>query len=440
MTGPLTFDGKCKKLKLGLENSMRLFYSTPEGTVATKALRGLANVGATCYMNATLQCFLNNTELMSNLMCMIHSYPEFAKWKGQEGDQYRLSGSLVQTALNAYNFDPEKILGTNNNITVKGNFKIHNIGNEIKVGNEYKKVVDIWKSYDGKDLNEFYAPYQFKNTISAMNELFKGVQANDSKDLINFMIMTMHDELNKAENQSPNNDMIVDQTNRDAAFSAFAKDFANKNKSVISDLFYAVNVNTTRCGGCNVTSYNYQTYFFLITPLEEVRKFVQQNTAPLYPLYGISMLNPLDKVSLYDCFDYDRKITTMNGQNAMYCNYCKTTWPAYMQTRLVTGPETLIIILNRGKGIEFNVKCTFPKFLDLRNYIEHIETGTQYKLTGVVTHMGANNMSGHFIAQCLAADGQWYEYNDAMVKPIEDFEKEVIDYAMPYILFYQKIN
>ena len=27
-----------------------------------------------------------------------------------------------------------------------------------------------------------------------MNELFKGVQANDAKDLVNFLIMTLHEE------------------------------------------------------------------------------------------------------------------------------------------------------------------------------------------------------------------------------------------------------
>ena len=30
-----------------------------------------------------------------------------------------------------------------------------------------------------------------------MNHLFEGVQANDSKDLVNFIIMALHNELNK---------------------------------------------------------------------------------------------------------------------------------------------------------------------------------------------------------------------------------------------------
>ena len=31
-----------------------------------------------------------------------------------------------------------------------------------------------------------------------MNPLFNGIAANDAKDLVNFIIMQLHDELNKA--------------------------------------------------------------------------------------------------------------------------------------------------------------------------------------------------------------------------------------------------
>ena len=46
----------------------------------------------------------------------------------------------------------------------------------------------------------------------------------------------------------------------------------------------------------------------------------------------------------------------------MYCNNCKKTCDFIMSTKLITGPNILIIILNRGKGIEFNVKINFLKY------------------------------------------------------------------------------
>ena len=41
-----------------------------------------------------------------------------------------------------------------------------------------------------------------------------------------------------------------------------------------------------------------------------------------------------------------------------------------MRTILTTGPKLLIIILNRGNGIEFNVKINFYPEINLTNYME----------------------------------------------------------------------
>ena len=144
-------------------------------------------------------------------------------------------------------------------------------------------------------------------------------------------------------------------------------------------------------------------------------------------------------VDIYDCFNYEQRITSMIGDNAMYCNYCKKTWSNSMRTFLTTGPEILIIILNRGKGIEFKIKINFYLELNLNNYIELQNTGTQYELFGVITHIGESSMSGHFIAYCKDLwNNQWLKFNDAIVSQVKDFRSEVIDFAMPYLLFYQK--
>ena len=105
---------------------------------------------------------------------------------------------------------------------------------------------------------------------------------------------------------------------------------------------------------------------------------------------------------------------------------------------MITGPEILIIILNRGKGIEFDVKIIFEEDLNLKDYIQFNDKSS-YQLIGVITHIGESSMSGHFIAYCKdPITGKWYKYNDAMVNEVENFQKEVINFAMPYLLFYQR--
>ena len=268
-----------------------------------------------------------------------------------------------------------------------------------------------------------------------MNKLFEGIAANDSKDLVNFIIMTLHEELNKANtnpshnNNIINNNKIIDQRDKKMVLYLFINDFKEKNRSIISDLFYATNINITQCGNCQVLLYNYQTYFFIVFPLEQVRLFKIKNVNQIIQ----------NQVSIYDCFDYDSKINCMTDSNSMYCNYCKMNTAHTTKCNLVTGPEILILLLNRGKGIEFNVKILFDEYLDLYNYIEYKNTGFKYRLLGIITHLGESGMGGHFIAYCRdPITDQWNQFNDAIVNPVIDFKKEVIDYANPYLLFYQK--
>ena len=112
-----------------------------------------------------------------------------------------------------------------------------------------------------------------------MNPLFEGVAANDSKDLVNFIILTLHSELNK-ENQikiNSNDNYNINQFDKNMVFKYFINDFQKKNHSIISDLFYAVNYSLTQCSNCHIQLFNYQTYFFLVFPLEEIRKFKNTN-------------------------------------------------------------------------------------------------------------------------------------------------------------------
>ena len=50
-------------------------------------------------------------------------------------------------------------------------------------------------------------------------------------------------------------------------------------------------------------------------------------------------------------------------------------------------------------------------------------------------------MKEYYIAYCRdPISGLWHKYNDAVVTPVNNFQSEVINYAMPYLLFYQKIQ
>ena len=352
---------------------------------------GLANIGATCYMNATLQC-MSHTIKLSNFF------------------------------LNKKN---EK---------------------KIKSKNFSKAFLEVIKRLWIKAYNKnknYYEPYNFKNIISDMNPLFRGIAANDSKDLINFILEELHRELNNVDEKQGNNQLMeVNQSDEQQLFLYFLEDFKKNYRSIISDIFFFIIETKTECLNCKMLNqmkgiynpiylYNFQVMNFLIFPLEEVRKFkimqYQQN---------------FNEVNLYDCFIYNQKIDCMQGENQMWCKNCKQNSPTQYMSCLYSSPIDLILILNRGKGNIYNVKLNFEEIIDIGNFVTVKKSKNLiYHLYAIVTHIGPSNMGGHFIAFCKSPiDNNWYKYNDAMVDYVGDFYKDILNFGVPYILFYESQN
>ena len=178
------------------------------------------------------------------------------------------------------------------------------------------------------------------------------------------------------------------------------------------------------CINCKVTTHNVQYYNILIFPLEEVRKFKNK-------LYN--------KVDILECFEYYEKDEFMFGENQIYCNNCKRLAISINKSKIIIGPNTLVINLNRGKGLQFDIKLSFGEYLNIRDFIYYQQSPYYYELIGIVTHFGPSIMGGHFIAFCKSfVDQKWYKYNDTLVIP-SSFQ-EARSTGVPYILFYSKIK
>ena len=344
---------------------------------------GLQNIGATCYMNATLQA-LSNTD------------------------------NFTEYFLTKYHFDPSN--------------------NSKRMSNEmYKVLSNLW---DENKKKGDYPPYDFKNSLSEENPLFAGIQANDSKDLINFLLERFHQEMNNPPpNNQNNNIMNVNQMNEMETLNAFIQEYFSANKSIISDCFYGLVETKSTCGGCNITKYNFQIYSFLEFPLKEVNTYMYQN-GRRYALVNQDGTNP--DIDLYECFDYYQKLDLMTGQNQMYCNICNMNTNTYYGTTVYSLPNYLIINLNRGKGATYKCNVNFPEVLNLLNYVTAKHGVTTMKLYAVICHYGESSMSGHFIAYCKhRINKKWYIYNDSIVKECK--EPNPYNKGMPYILFYQAV-
>ena len=352
-----------------------------EGTIQkVHESKGLDNIGATCYMNATLQC-LSNTKKLRDFFS--------TKYKSSNG----------------------KIMS-----------------NEF-----YKLNLNLWNEKDNK---QSYSPYSFKQVLSQENPLFAGIQANDSKDLINFLLERMHQEMNIIKPGKDDNNMTQqDQTNENLMLGLFLDEFSQKFNSPISNLFYGLLETKSQCKGCNIIKFNFQVYSFLEFPLQQVNQYY-------YNLGKRPLILPNNKnpdVDLYECFEYNKKIDLMTGDNQMWCNICNKLCDSLYSTQLYSAPNYLIINLNRGKGAVYECNVNFPEQLNIINYLSFKNVNTVFDLYAVICHLGPSSMSGHFVAYIRNnSDYKWYLYNDSTVTQCT--RNNQYNDGMPYILFYKVLK
>ena len=342
----------------------------PVVNLSVPGIIGLKNIGATCYMNATLQCFSNIPKLRSYLL---------------DKDNYNL-------------------LYNNKDSTNKLSFALAEV------------LKNLWEILTQRD----YPPENFKKIISEMNPLFKGIKANDPKDLILFLLESMHNELNKPPNENLKA-YYVDDTYFKGVLFDFYQNYFNKNKSIITEEFNGYTNSMTTCECCRTTIHNVQSFNVLFFPLEEIRKFMNYKH---------------NNVLIKDGFQFYQR---NNIFPSFYCNKCRYFSQSINTNRLIHTPQTLIINLNRGRGLEYNVNIIFDEYLNIKEFIFSTDSPYYYELTGVICHLGSNDDGGHFIAYCKNSNNcEWYKFNDSFVSKCYFYE--VQNANLPYVLFYNYVQ
>ena len=287
-----------------------------------KKPKGLENIGATCYMNATLQCFFHCEKLT----------------------KYLISKKYIE-----------------DNIYIKN----------YTVTYEYINLIKELFNNDGK---ESFAPYKFKDILGRENPLFRGISANDSKDLILFLEQTLAKELIVPErnnyNKNKNSYFEIDQKNEQNVLNYFLEDF-KKEKSIIKDLFYFTCKTKSDCMGCRVPIYNFQVSNFLIFPLEKTYNDFNQKLKN----YNINSINNYNINSINNYND----IMVKNVMNNMMNNMIGMNYMNLMNSMLNMNTSNIYNNFNnnnKSNNISFNNKSiiyngfnnNFKKNLNNFNY------------------------------------------------------------------------
>ena len=313
--------------------------------------------------------------------------------------------------------------------------------NQLKMLNkeEYElsqAYLDIIEKLWNKNEESSFSPYHFRNVIISKNKLFRNANIDIIGEFIDVFLDEMHKEL-KNKNDDYNKKNLFNNLNINHNNKSFREflERCKEEKSIISDLFFGYFMTPYLCLNCknDEVYYNYEKFKHLSFPLEEI-------------LDTINSRNKNDdncKLTLNDCFKITFKYNNLGKTKNIFCNNCQNLTKCRYESLIYQIPKILIIILKRDINSIFNIEFEFDEKMDITEYISNNINNSKiiYELYGVVTCNNKNYQNCHFFASCKnMVDKKWYRYDDIIVKNIDNFEKEVIKYEIPYILFYKNIG
>ena len=366
--------------------------------------KGLRNIGSTCYMNATLQCLLHVSELITYF---IDEYPRDLNTLIKINSNVQSGGDISRAFYNLINgvYDkPEYLSDSKKNLNLQTNQK--------------KSSWNLFGSWGINNNNNSFAPEEFKRSLGLHNPQFRKFEANDSKDLILYLLQTMHEELNYFGNINKRLKYIPNQYNIFETYNHFISNYNTNNFSKISLLFYGTYINSTICKICKQILYNFQKFEFIS--------------------FGMFYYNK-QKFNIMDGFRDNSKPCQLTGDNKFLCNICKRMQEAETTCKIFEPPQKLLINLDYGKNKKYQPSSIeFDEEIDITKYVAFdCKQQFKYRIIGVCTHYGYSGRYGHYVAFCRHREKNiWYEFNDSSVS---ECSKRDIYRGSPYLLLYERI-
>ena len=341
--------------------------------------KGLKNIGSTYYMNATLQCLLHVCEL---IVYFLEEYPK----------------------------DKNTLNDTNKNVKSRGD-----------ISEAFYKLVkgvcdtETYSSYNS--YNSAFSPDEFKRALGLHNSQFRQFEANYSKDLILYLLQTMHDELNYFGNKNKKMNFYPNQYDMVMAYNYFTTVYNSNNFSKISVLFYGTYKNSTICRICKNILYNFQKFEFISFAMYNYNK---------------------KKFDLYDGFRDNSKISLLTGDNKFFCGKCNKLQDAETTCKIFEPPNKLLINIDYGKNKMYKPSSVnFDEVIDITEFVDFdYKLRIKYRIIGVCTDYGYSGQTGHYIAFCKnTRENKWYEFNDSSCR---ECGKNSIYGGSPYLLLYER--
>ena len=319
---------------------------------------GGRNLGNTCYMNSSIACLSNCSELTSYFLSEEYNYENEINEKTKQGTRGKL---------------PRKW---------------------------YELLKEYWLSNDS-----YGNPSSFKNTMGNFAPRFSGYGQQDSNEFMIFFLDFMNEDLNKnsekkyeeiKEQQSNEND--IDCAKR------FWNYFLHRNNSIITDLFTGLFKNCVSCE-CGYTSITYQPFNILQLPIPDEKKFKNKDnieieinfyndTESIIYTYKIKINKKMDEITINDLKKEMNKYGVIENENYIFFEVAEKILIKFLSLE-----TKLSDISEISKIYCFKVKSDKSKFVPLYIFIDKEEQSNYPR----IIEINKNTELKHIIKQ-------FYEY------------------------------
>ena len=243
---------------------------------------------------------------------------------------------------------------------------------------------------------QIYKPDSLLTILGALNIVYKSQNKRNPNDLINFILNTLHNELNQIKEDIKT--LNPNAYHKKEVINYEIKNFLKNNNSIISNNLNWFEIKESKCTECNNNIYSLNTFNVFELDILETFKLKQNNA-----------------ITINDCLKYYE-----NPKKAhILCKNCGNS-KILNCSKIYSSSNIFIFSLDRGDFDNnlINIPFIIEDKIDLTF---HIEGNLKiYELNAIVSI--TKDKEGKNIYVCFSkspVDNNWYLYNDEKVQEVQ---------------------
>ena len=247
-------------------------------------------------------------------------------------------------------------------------------------------IEELWP--DGLVQTEVPDANKYTNTaksdkISDMIRKINPLYNENQHILIEIILTRLNQELNKAEKNEVDNNLIDTPTYKEPALKNFQEKFEKENKSKIGDFFYWTYCTNTKCKDCGKDYYQFSSCLYLFNSFVELYQYKLQNNNNNFDV---------KKINVLDCLDFSQK-----NQLQQQCSTCLNKRSCEIRKYIFCLPKILIFVFNKNIQMPNGINFSYTKTIRIKNFVgTKDEEEFKYDLIGIIIYTSQNG----YIAFC----------------------------------------